>query len=329
MRLLVLGGTAFLGRAVVRHALDAGAHVTCLARGSAPVPDGARLVTADRDTDDALAPVTGEEWDAVVDVSRQPGHVRRAVRDLRARHWVFVSTANVYARCDSPERDESAQLLDPLDADMMADMSEYGPAKVACEDAVRASEATSTIVRCGLIGGPGDASGRSGYYVWRTAHPSGPDVLVPPDLGFPCALIDVDDLAAWVVHAAGARVDGTYNATGPTTTLGEVIETGRRVVGPHAPPATPVPADVLEHEGVAEWMGPKSLPLWISDPEWRWFATLDTSAARANGLRARPLEETLRRTLAYEESRTEPRGTGLTDDEEIALRTALHGSVGG
>ena len=145
-----------------------------------------------------------------------------------------------------------------------------------------------------------------------------------------CGLnLKVDDLAAWIVHAARERVDGTFNATGPTTTLGEVIETGRRVVGPHAPPATPVPADVLEHEGVAEWMGPRSLPLWISDPEWRWFATLDTSAARANGLRARPLEETLRRTLAYEESRTEPRGTGLTDDEEIALRTALHGSVGG
>ena len=328
MRLLVLGGTAFLGRTVVRHARAVGWDVTCLARGSAPVPDGARLVPADRDTDDALAPVAGEEWDAVVDVSRQPGQVRRAVRDLRTAHWVFVSTANVYARFDRPEQDESAPLLDPLDSDTMADMSEYGPAKVACEQAVRSSDATSTIVRCGLIGGPGDASGRSGYYVWRTAHPTGRDVLVPPDLEFPCALIDVDDLAAWIVHAAGERVDGAFNATGPTTTLGQLIETGRRVVGDGAPMPRPVPAEVLEREGVAQWMGPTSLPMWISDPDWRWFATLDTSAARRHGLRTRPLEETLRRTLAYEEARTEPRGTGLTDEEETALRAALDGTVG-
>ena len=329
MRLLVLGGTAFLGRAVVRHALAAGWKVTCLARGSAPAPDGARLVTADRDDDDALAPVAPEQWDAVVDVSRQPGQVRRAVRDLRTRHWVFVSTANVYARFDRPEPDESAPLLEPLDADAMADMSEYGPAKVACEQAVRSSGTTATVVRSGLIGGPGDASGRSGYYVWRAAHPTGPDMLVPPDLDFPCALIDVDDLAAWIVHAAGERVDGVFNATGPTVPLGEVIEAGRRVVGDAAPTVGPVPAEVLEREGVAQWMGPRSLPLWISDPEWRWFATLDTSAARRHGLRTRPVEETLRRTLAYEEVRTEPRGTGLTDDDEISLRAALHGSVGG
>ncbi|MGA8045938.1 MAG: NAD-dependent epimerase/dehydratase family protein [Dermatophilaceae bacterium] len=324
-RLLVLGGTAFLGRTVVRHAMAAGWDVTCLARGSAPVPAGARLVAADRDTDDALTAVMDEEWDAVVDVSRQPVQVRRAVRDLRTRHWVFVSTANVYARFDRREQGETSPLLAPLPADAMADMSEYGPAKVACEQAVRSSGVTSTIVRCGLIGGPGDASGRSGYYVWRTAHPTGPDLLVPPDLDFPCALIDVDDLAAWIVLAAGERIDGAFNATGPTITLGDLIETGRRAVGDRAPTGRPVPAEVLEREGVAQWMGPRSLPLWISDPDWRWFATLDTSAARAQGLRTRPLEETLRRALAYEETRTEPRGTGLTDEEEVALRAALEG----
>lgn len=328
MRLLVLGGTAFLGRAVVRHALAAGWAVTCLARGSAPVPDRARLVTADRDDDDALAPVAPEQWDAVVDVSRQPGQVRRAVRDLRTRHWVFVSTANVYARFDRPEQDESGPLLEPLESDTMADLAEYGPAKVACEQAVRSSGTTATVVRSGLIGGPGDASGRSGYYVWRAAHPTGRDMLVPPDLDFPCAIIDVDDLAAWIVRAAAERVDGAFNATGPTVPLGDVVEAGRRVVG-DAPTVTPVPPEVLEREGVAQWMGPRSLPLWISDPEWRWFATLDTSAASRRGLTTRPLEETLRRTLAYEETRTEPRGTGLTDEEESALRTALEGRTAG
>ena len=112
MRLLVLGGTAFLGRAIVAHAVADGIDVTCVARGTAAAPPGVRLVVADRDHDDALRGV-GSGWDAVVDVTRQPGHARRAVRDVRAGHWVFVSSGNVYARFDEPEQDESAALLAP------------------------------------------------------------------------------------------------------------------------------------------------------------------------------------------------------------------------
>jgi 2'-hydroxyisoflavone reductase len=323
MNLLLLGGTAFLGRAVARHAMGRGISVTCLARGSAPPPDGVALVRADRDQADALAPVSGRRWDAVVDVARQPGHVRRAVRDLSTRHWVLISTGNVYARFDRPEQDEEAALLPPLAGDVMADMTEYGPAKVACEEAVRTATATASIVRAGLIAGPGDWSGRSGYYVWRCAHPTAEDMLVPPDPTFPCALIDVDDLADWLVSCAVDRIEGTFNATGATTPLGDLLETCREVVGEGAPVIRPVPADVLEREGVTEWMGPKSLPLWISDPEWRYFATLDTSRARARGLRTRPLAETMGRTLKYELTRDEPRQAGLSDEDEIALRAAL------
>ena len=93
----MLGGTAWLGRTVAREALARGHDVTCLARGSAPPPDGVAFVAADRDADDGLAVVAGSRWDAVVDVSRQPGQVRRAVRDLDTGHRVFVSTGNVYA----------------------------------------------------------------------------------------------------------------------------------------------------------------------------------------------------------------------------------------
>ncbi|GAA5160132.1 NAD-dependent epimerase/dehydratase family protein [Ornithinimicrobium tianjinense] len=326
MELLILGGTRFLGYAVATAARDRGHDVTCLARGSGPVPDGVRLVLADRDDDGALAPVSDRPWDAVVDLATLPGHVRRAVRDLHTSHRVQVSTANVYARADTPEQDEQAPVVDPLEADVMSGMEEYGAAKVACEVAVRRAPGTSTVVRAGLIGGPGDASGRTGYYPWRFAHPTGPDVLVPDDPELPVSLIDVDDLAAWIVLAAERRVDGTFNATGPTTSLGAVVDAARRVAGSGAE-ARPVALDVLAREGVNQWMGPRSLPLWIAEPTMRWFSTLDTSAARREGLVTRPLEETLARALAYEETRDEarPRACGLTDEEERALRSALAG----
>lgn len=290
------------------------------------------MVRADRDEDDGLpaAGVASQSWDAVIDVSRQPGQVRRAVRDLVTRHWVFVSSGNVYRGFDTLEQDESAPLTDALDGDIMTDMSVYGPAKVACEEAVGGAPGSATIVRSGLIGGPGDWSGRTGYYPWRFAHSTGPDVLVPPDPEFPCALVDVDDLAAWIVHVASERIDGTFNATGPTMTLAAVLEAARRVAaeatGREAPAPRHVPDAVLAANGISAWMGPASLPLWIDDPAWRYFATLDTRAARAQGLTTRPLEDTLRRVLAYEDSRTESRHCGLTDEDERRLRNALSAS---
>lgn len=243
------------------------------------------------------------------------------MRDLTAAHWVLVSSSNAYARFDQPEQGETAATLEPLAGDVMADMSQYGPAKVACEDAVRACE-SHTIVRAGLIGGHGDWSGRSGYYPWRFAHPTGADVLVPPDLTFPVAMIDVEDLAAWVVDCAEQRTHGTFNATGPTTTLDTLLYAARTVSGGEAA-ARPVPAEVLADAGVGPWMGRPSMPLWIDDPSWRYFATLDTSAARKHGLSTRPLEETLAAAMRYEDEREEPRQTGLTDDEERALRDRL------
>ncbi|HBY23169.1 MAG TPA: oxidoreductase, partial [Propionibacteriaceae bacterium] len=134
--------------------------------------------------------------------------------------------------------------------------------------------------------------------------------------------IDVEDLAAWIVHCALDRVQGTFNAAGPTTDLGSVLTLARSVAS-SAAVARPVPADVLDAAGVSAWMGTPSLPLWIDDESWRYFATLDTTAARREGLRTRPLEETLRAALAFEERRTVPRQTGLTDDEEERLRLLL------
>ena len=323
MKMLLLGGTAFLGRAIAVEALARGVEVTCLARGTSAPPEGVTFVRADRDEDDALAPVATQRWDAVIDVSRQPGQVRRAVRDLSTDHAVFISTTSVYAYGDRLEQDENSPTVPALDGDVMTDMSTYGPAKVACEEAVRAGTATWTIIRPGLIGGPGDTSARTGYYPWRFAHPTGDDVLVPDDPEFPCALIDVADLAAWAVTAAQDRIAGTFNATGPTTPLAEVLETARRVAGEQAPPIRPVPVEVLRAAGVGSWMGPTSFPLWIDDPADRYGATADTHAARAHGLMTRPLAETFARALEYEERRDAPRRAGLSDSDELDLRGLL------
>ena len=324
----MLGGTAWLGRTVALEALRRGHDVTCLARGSEDPPPGATFVSADRDLDDGLDAVASETWDAVVDVTRHPGHARRAVRDLSARHRVLVSTGNVYARFDALEQPESSPLRGPLDADLMTDMEVYGEAKVACENAVRDAEGTATIVRSGLIGGPGDGSGRTGYWPWRFAHPVGSRVVVPDELDFPCAVIDVRDLAAWLVTATEDRLDGTFNATGPTMPLAEVLTVAARVSGSTAE-SLPVDRERLAELEVGAWMGPASLPLWIDDVEWRGFATMDTSRARSAGLVTRPLEDTLRDTLAFEETRTVPRRAGLTDDDERRVQEAVLGATGG
>lgn len=323
MQILILGGTAMLGRAIAQAGLDRGHAITCLARGtSSTPPEGATFVQADRDDPRSFEKVAGL-WDAVVDVGRDPGRVRAAVAALDARHWVYMSSASVYTRSDQPEQKEDAPIHEPLAADRLTRPEDYGSAKVACENEVQSADAPAAIIRAGLIGGAGDDTSRSGYYPWRFAHPSGPDVLVPDDLDFPCALIDVADLAAWVITLAEQRTEGVFNATGPTTTLGEVLATAHSVAGaPSSLAIRPVPLGVLESEGVAGWMGPKSLPLWVPDPDFRHIATLNTDKARANGLVTRPLAETLADALAFEDQRTTGMGGGLTDAEEQELRAA-------
>lgn len=322
MRLLILGGTAFLGREVALAGLERGHEVTCLARGSAPVPEGVAFVRGDRDQPDGLAGVASTSWDAVVDVTGHPIHVKRAVRDLQTDHWVFVSTANVYAPGAGADVQESAPLLAPFEGDRTDSMDTYGSAKVACEVAYRDSGTPATLVRAGLIGGPADTSGRSGYWPWRFAHPVSDEVVVVDDPDYPTALVDVRDLAVWIVLAAEEQLEGAFNVTGPTLRLSQVLDAAARAAGSTVRRRA-LPATRLAELGISAWMGPASLPLWIDDPSMRGFGTLDTSRALAAGLVCHPLEDTFRAALAYEESRSTPRSAGLSDeDEERALGLA-------
>jgi 2'-hydroxyisoflavone reductase len=343
MRILVLGGTAWLGRNIVAAAVSAGHEVTALARGEAgDPPRGARFVAADRDRDDAFAGLAGESWDAVIDVSRQPGQVRRAIATLaeRTAHWVFVSSASVYADSTRIGADESAELLPPLDGDVMETMETYGSAKVSCEQYVLdgVGPDRALIARVSLIGGPGDWSGRTGYWPRRFARPSNPEgrVLIPDAPDVPVQVLDVRDLASWLVRAAGGGSSevgsagrgsagrgsaGIANAGGPTHTFAEHLETVRDVTGFTGSWEVAGEDWLAEHE-VEPWMGPRSLPHWLP-AETIALNAHDLSRAASLGLRTRPLAETLADTLAWELSEPGERRAGLTDDDERALLAEL------
>jgi len=328
MRLLVLGGTAWLGSLIVAGAVARGHEVTALARGeSGDLPAGAAFVRADRAVPGAFDEVTGE-WDAVIDVTRQPGQLRAAVEALadRVAHWVFVSSGSAYRDASIVGGDESMALHDPLDHDVMASMEEYGAAKAACErillDAVGPERAH--VARVSLIGGPGDWSGRGVYWPWRFAHPSNPEgrVLVPDLPAAPVQLIDARDLAAWTVDAAERRIAAVANVGGATLPLAEHLAIAAAVTDGDV---TPIPAseDWLLAHGVEPWMGPKSLPLWLP-ADSAGLNSSDMSLAESLGLVRRPLAETLADTLAWREAHPEIElRAGLSDADERELLALL------
>jgi nucleoside-diphosphate-sugar epimerase len=235
----------------------------------------------------------------------------------------------VYADHERVGQDESAALLPPLQAEVMETMDTYGQAKVACERHVLDAfgEDRSLIVRVGLIGGPGDASDRTGYWPLRFARATGSDrrVLIPDAPGLPTQVLDVRDLARWVIDRACSGDTGILNATGETMCFAEHIDTARRVAA-HQGPVVSVGSEWLLKQGVTPWMGPKSLPLWLPMPEYAGFCARDSSAAAKAGLSRRSLESTLRDTLAWELSRNPSpavRGAGLSDADEASLLEIL------
>ena len=321
MRILVLGGTVFLSRAVAVEAVARGHEVVCACRGtSGPVPDGAEHVPLDRGTGDWPAALAG--FDAVVDVSRTPSHVRSAVAALPDAHWVFVSTCSVYADHRAlGGTPETTPLLDAIteDVDWTSSPEAYGGMKVACERIVQDGAATSAVLRPGLIAGPGDPSGRFTYWPVRLAEP-GP-VLAPPADDV-VQRIDVRDLAAWVVHAAETRLQGVYDGVGAATLRADFLTEVARGVADTVPDFAWSDEEFLAAQDVTPWHGPRSLPVWVPGADDRGFMAHDVAPSLAAGLRLRPLADTARDTLAWVRSDPDAVVTGLTLDEEREVLAA-------
>jgi nucleoside-diphosphate-sugar epimerase len=327
MRILVLGGTAFLSAEIARQAVAAGDDVTCLARGSvAAPPRGVAWLKSDRSLGvNAYTDVAKEDWDAVIEVARDPVPASEALRALahRAAHWTFVSSCSVYADASVPGAGEDAALLPALDPGTPSTPEYYGESKVAIEEAtLQAAGGKAHLCRAGLIGGPGDGSDRYGYWPARFARDVRP-VLVPAIDDAPMRVIDVRDLAAWILLAAKRGITGAMNALGDQIRFGDYIEAARQEAG-HSGAVVPAAETWLAEQGVGYWAGPDSLPLWLP-PGHEGFMARSNQAAVDAGLRLRPWQETLAGTLADERQRglARPRKAGLSPETEARLLAAL------
>lgn len=323
--LLVLGGTSWLGGLVARHGLARGLEVTCLARGeSGSAPSGVTWVRADRSEASAYDEVAGSSWDLVVDVSWQPGFVRSALAALsgRAGSWAYVSSISAYADGLAAGSDESAALFPALVGDS-ARMEDYGPAKVACEEAVLSAFPGALVARAGLLIGYGDRSDRFGYWPARLSV-EGP-VLEPPR-DQPLQVLDADDLAAWLVAAGLAGTSGTFNAVGPPVTVGHALDASAAAAGTHPLWHETSEEWLLEH-GVNPWMGPESLPLWLPAEDHGGMAVSDAAAVAA-GLTRRPLADSAAAALAWEREQglDRDRRAGLSRAREAELLAEWSGS---
>jgi 2'-hydroxyisoflavone reductase len=288
--LLVLGGTRFVGRALVEAALRTGHHVTLFNRGRTNpslFPDVEQL-RGDRSSD--LSALAGRRWDVVVDVAAyHPADVRRSVEALRGAvdRYVFVSSVSVYASQSTPQDETSA--LAHLEDEADTSPESYGARKAACESVVReAFGEQATIVRPGLIVGPGDSTDRFSYWPQRVAR--GGTVLAPGSPDDPLQWIDVRDLASFLLRLVADRRGGTFNATGNEVRFAELLASCVRVTGVE-PELVWVPTDRLLAAGLDPWMG---VPLWIAAPGWEAANRVPNARALAAGLRFRQIDETVR-----------------------------------
>jgi 2'-hydroxyisoflavone reductase len=320
VKLLLLGGTKFLGRATVEAALDRGHEVTLFTRGETNpelFPEAEKL-RGDRSAD--LSGLEGRRWDAVIDTSGYiPGAVRASAEVLRdsVGRYLFVSSISAYADfSDGPSEDSKrAELAEghPVD-EMLPEYENYGALKALSEDAVTdVFGDRALVVRPGLIVGPHDPTGRFTYWPHRIAR--GGDFVVPATADGSFQIIDARDLGAWMVGLLERDESGAYNASHPGLTWAELVESGLRVTGAAAKPVW-VDEEWLAEQGVGEWM---EVPMWLRDPEWVGMNRADVSRALGAGLTFRPLDETVRGTLDQADTTEE---AGLKPERERELLEA-------
>lgn len=326
MKLLVLGGTVFLGRHIVEAAMARGHEVTLFNRGQQNAGLFSNVEKLYGDRDGNLDSLRGRQWDAVIDTS---GYVPRVVRQSAellqeaADHYTFISSISVYADFSQTDIDELA-LMGKLEDESREDVREfYGPLKARCEQVVQTLfPDKALVIRPGLIVGPYDPTDRFTYWPHRFAK--GGEVLAPGNKAQSVQMIDARDLAEWTVTLVEQNITGVFNATGPSEqlTMVDFLETCKQEVGTNAL-ITWVDECFLHDKGVSEW---SDLPLWISEKmNWPGFLNVDISKAMAHGLQFRPLAHTIRDTLAWSQTRrAHVWKAGLKPEQEAQLLKEWH-----
>jgi nucleoside-diphosphate-sugar epimerase len=234
-------------------------------------------------------------------------------------HWAFVSTINVYADDSTPNGGPgSLPLREPIheDVELTEDPEAYGAMKVACEQTVRDGARSAMVVRPGLIVGPGDPSGRFTYWPARLAD--GGDVLAPGRPDDAAQIIDVRDLASWIVDSSEQELVGDYDGVGEQTTIGDLLAAVAEGCDA-TPDLTWVPQEFLTEQQVEPWAGPDSIPLWLPRPEYDGLVAHDARPSFEAGLSTRPISETARDILAWLRSTPDAPVTGIDRTREAEL----------
>jgi 2'-hydroxyisoflavone reductase len=327
MRILIIGGTRFLGRHLVEAALARGHEVTLFNRGKSNPDLFPQLDTILGDREKDVNRLRGRNWDTAIDVAGYlPRIVRLSAESLEAnvRRYVFISSLSVYADFKKTGIDESypvGKLEDETIEEITGET--YGPLKALCENAVQDIYGErALIIRPGLIVGPHDPTDRFTYWPVRVAR--GGDVLAPQRPDAVTQIIDVRDLSDFIIKLIEENASGVYNATGPDyeLTLGKLLEVSKQV-GSSDANFKWASVEFLNHNKVEAW---SDMPAWIpDDEEGIGLARVDTSKAIRAGLKFRPLEETVRDTLQW--AQTRPPGyewkAGLTAEREAEVLAAL------
>ncbi|GAA1351721.1 NAD-dependent epimerase/dehydratase family protein [Streptomyces beijiangensis] len=302
MKLLILGGTEFVGRAIAEDALARGWEVTVFHRGKKPSPPGTTTLHGDRTAPDGLAALADGSWDLVVDTwSAAPAVVRESARLLASRtaHYTYISSRSVYTYPTPAQLDETGAVVDS--APGLTGEVPYAEAKRGGELAVVESFGDRALLaRAGLIIGPYENIGRLPWWLNRIAR--GGPVLAPGPRDLPLQYIDARDLAAWTLDAAEAGLSGAYNVISAPghTTMGGLLDACVAATGSSAELRWTDPEPILE-AGIEPWT---QLPIWIPQGELHEMIHQgNVSKVLAAGLRCRPVEETVADTWTWLRSR--------------------------